>query len=309
MEGVESEPLADAFRAAHDAMAATFQITIAGADARYAAQAAAAAFERIDAIEGELSRFIPSSDTARLNRQAPGAPLRIGAATVECLALAARIGAETGGAFDAAAGALIELWNRGAPSAEELAAARAAAGSHLLSLDPEAHTATAAVAGLRVDLGGIGKGSAADAAAALLADWGLAHALVNAGGSSLRATGAPPNSPGWPLFFPHPAGGGRRLGALRFADGGVSGSGVKKGAHIIDPRTGVPAAGTRAAWAAAPTAAEADALSTAFMVMAPGEVERFCAGRADIAALLLAGPADAEIEGTYRFGAFFGNIL
>jgi len=308
---LDAAPLAGAFRAAHGAMAAAFEISIAGEDARYAAQAAAAAFERIDAIERELSRYIPSSDVARINRQAPGKPVKIGIAAAECLALSARINAETGGAFDVTAGRLVDLWREGAPSAEQLAAARAATGMHLLALDADAHTVTVGVRGVRVDLGGIGKGYAADEAAALLSDWGIAHALVNAGGSSLRATGAPPGAPGWPLTFPHPAGGGRRLGTLALATGGVSGSGIRKGPHIIDPRTGAPAARSIAAWAAAPAAAEADALSTAFMVMAPGEVERFCLRRADTAALLFARPVDPRggPDQVYRFGARFCGIL
>ncbi len=114
-------------------------------------------------------------------------------------------------------------------------------------------------------------------------------ARINGGGSSLAATGAPPDSPGWPLTFTHPKDPGRELAAVALASGGVSGSGLGKGPHIVDPRTGTPVAHTIAAWVTAPTAAEADALSTAFMVMTPDEVERYCARTPDTRALLVAG--------------------
>jgi thiamine biosynthesis lipoprotein len=67
---------------------------------------------------------------------------------------------------------------------------------------------------------------------------------------------------------------------------------------IIDPRSGQPVKGCLGAWAAAPTAALSDALSTAFMVMSAGEVEAYCARRRDISALVLTTGRDL-----LRFGA------
>jgi thiamine biosynthesis lipoprotein len=281
-------PHADAMRFTHGAMATTFELLILGEDARYAAQAAAATFDLIDRLEQELSRYLPDADVARINRQAPGEALRIGLAATECLELSVRVSAATGGAFDVTVGRLVDLWKRGTPAAERLAEARAATGMRLLALDAAAHTLTVGAHGIAVDLGGVGKGHAVDAATALLRDWGIAHALVNGGGSSLATTGAPPGAKGWPLTFSHPANAERELGALALAEGGVSGSGLGKGPHIIDPRTGAPVTHTIAAWVTATTALEADALSTAFMVMTPVEVERFCAHRPEIRAMLVA---------------------
>ncbi len=283
-------PQPGALRFTHGAMATTFELLVLGEDARYAAQAAAAAFELVDRLERELSRYVTSSDVARINRLAPGEHLRIGLAATECLELSARVGAATDGAFDVTVGRLVDLWKEGTPAVEPLAAARATTGMHLIALDAAAHTLAVRTCGVAVDLGGIGKGYAVDAAAALLREWGIAHALINGGGSSLAATGTPPASPGWPLTFPHPKVNGRELGAVMLTSGGVSGSGLGKGPHIVDPRTGTPVAHTIAAWVTAPTAAEADALSTAFMVMTPAEVERLCAPRPELRALLVASP-------------------
>jgi len=56
---------------------------------------------------------------------------------------------------------------------------------------------------------------------------------------------------------------------------------------IFDPRTGRPAVGKAGAWSVAPTGAEADALSTAFLVMSVEEIEAYCAKRKDVGALIV----------------------
>lgn len=73
-------------------------------------------------------------------------------------------------------------------------------------------------------------------------------------------------------------------------DSALSGSGTEvKGSHIFDPRTGKTAAGHLASWAAHPSAAVADALSTAFVVMNEEEVSRFCAKSSDVWAMVISG--------------------
>ena len=75
----------------------------------------------------------------------------------------------------------------------------------------------------------------------------------------------------------------------RFALNGqaLSGSGLEKGTHIIDPRTGEPAEGRQAAWAVAGDAMSADCLSTAFIIMSDEEVRRFCGEHADVKAMVM----------------------
>jgi thiamine biosynthesis lipoprotein len=68
----------------------------------------------------------------------------------------------------------------------------------------------------------------------------------------------------------------------------VSGSGTEvKGEHIIDPRTGRPARAHLAAWAAHPSAAVSDALSTAFLVMGTEEAERYCRSHPEVWGLVI----------------------
>ena len=71
---------------------------------RYAAQAAQAAFDLADRLEGELSRFRSNSDITRVNHLAAGESVRVGAATLECLVIARHLFDLTGGTFDPSIG-------------------------------------------------------------------------------------------------------------------------------------------------------------------------------------------------------------
>jgi len=132
-------------RFAFDAMASVFEVIIAGQEQRYARQAAEAASDEVERLERELSRFNPSSDVSQIGGLKPGEYARVGVATMECLMAAARVHAETGGAFDVTVGALAACF-RGPdgkvrePPADELAAARRVTGMHLLDIRPDEHT-------------------------------------------------------------------------------------------------------------------------------------------------------------------------
>ena len=91
-------------RFAHQAMATEFEIFCVHADGDYAQQACWAAFDLLDRLEDELSRFIPNSDIARINRLAAGETARVSRWTMECLAIALAAYAETAGAFDISLG-------------------------------------------------------------------------------------------------------------------------------------------------------------------------------------------------------------
>lgn len=272
----------------HEAMACVWEAFIAGQEARYARQAAQAAFAEVDRLDQELSRFIPHSDIARINALAPGQSVRIGIDALECLELAATIHGETLGAFDVTVGALLKRGGAGQ-------AASPAVGLHLLEIQRAIHSVTVHAAGLIVDLGGIGKGYALDRAVAVFREWGIGAALIHSGQSTVYALGGPPGQPGWTVSLRNPADHSTSLGQLCLRDNALSGSGMQlHGPHIIDPRTGGPAAGALAAWALAPTAAVADALSTAFMVLTPAEVEDYCRRHPDVSALLSVGTAEGH---------------
>ena len=282
----------------HDAMAAPFEIIIAGETAEYARQAADAAFLMIDRIEGELSRFKEHSDVSQINHLRPGEMIRIGYRTFGCLRIAAQVHADTGGAFDVTIGPLIEFWQKAEsggrpPKDKALAKVRARVGMDLLGLDENGFQVGVKKKGVQVDLGGIGKGYALDAAAEVLHDWSIEAALLSAGESTVLAIGAPPGAHGWTVAV-----GGFGVRApekISLCGRALSGSGIEvRGRHIFDPRTGKPAEGKVATWACAQSGAVADALSTAFMAMLPGEVERYCQEHPDTGAMLTMGHTGQE---------------
>ena len=279
-------------RFCHEAMATTFEVVVVYDDDRYARQAAAAAFDEVDRLEGELSRFIENSDISRINNLPANQPLRLGLDAFECLQLSCRIYAETNGAFDITIGSLLSLWRNEdgtprTPSQEELNLACQHTGTHLLQLDEDEHTVQLLASQVQVDLGGIGKGYAVDRVAELLREWSIDIALVSGGYSSVLALDGPAGTKGWPLTLSNPDNRKQILARPCLQGRALSGSGIQKGRHIIDPRTAQPVKNKRAAWASAPDAATADALSTAFMVMGPDEIRQYCSRHPDILAMIM----------------------
>ncbi|MEY2878778.1 MAG: Thiamine biosynthesis lipoprotein ApbE precursor, partial [Verrucomicrobiota bacterium] len=165
------------------------------------------------------------------------------------------------------------------------------------TLDPATHTITSRATRLALDLGAVGKGFALDRMGEVLREWGFPAACLNSGGSTALALAAPPDAPGWTLALGE--GAARRTLALTHA--ALSGSGTAvQGAHLIDPRTGAPAARTQRAWSLAPTGALADALSTAFFVMHETDVEIFCHAHPEIGAALAAPSCALVTHGALR---------
>ena len=266
----ERASIADLRRFSHEAMATVFEVFAVHPDARYAAQAAQATFALVDRLEGELSRFASNSDIARINHLAVGESVRVGRSAIECLIIARHLFDLTGGAFDISIGT-------GLPS---------------LDVDADNCVVHSTKDGVRVDLGGIGKGYAVDLMAELLEEWGLERALIHGGFSSVLALDASPEREGWPLTLSDPAAPARVLARLSVRQTAVAASGIRKADHIVDPRTGTPVRGRLAAWvtlarparSGAPAedgpriaaGAVADALTTAFMLLSPEEIAAVC---------------------------------
>jgi len=258
-------------------MATDFTIYISGEGEHYASGVCAQAFEDLDQLERELSRFIPSSDISRINALAPEENTPIGLAAFDCLSLAKDLFTETAGTFDISIGPLFQIWRDEDgeelhPTEEEIAAAKSAIGMDKLLLDQDSMRA-GVTSQLNLDLGGIGKGYALDQIAAHLQEWNIPRALLDAGGSTLLALEPPIGQEAWHVGTNTP--GEDLVGLVNRA---FSGSGFDvQGLHIIDPRTARPASlKKRNAWAFAPNAALADALSTAFILMSKSEIRDLC---------------------------------
>jgi thiamine biosynthesis lipoprotein len=145
----------------------------------------------------------------------------------------------------------------------------------------------------------VGKGFALDQLADTLRDWEITAACLNAGGSSVLALETPPatDKRGWDVGL----GEGRGHRNLELLAASLSGSGTAvKGAHLIDPRTGVPAQRTSRVWAFAPSAAQADALSTAFFVMNEAAIAALCDAHPQLGAALVAPGEELIVHGALR---------
>lgn len=246
-----SEPSASIAIHRHHAMATVFEVRIAGEAPLFAAQAAHAAFEVADRIERLLSRFRPDSEIAAITRLAPGESLQVSEPTAACLMLALDIESQTDGAFSLAA-----------------TAARAGHVPARWTLDPVNHKITVHEGVCQLDLGAIGKGFALDRMAEELREWGCPSFLLVAGGSSVLAGDPPPGSDGWTARLSDPAHATDPAETIPLAHAALGSSGLAlQGEHITDPRTGTPVRERRRTWVRADSAAEADAFSTALMVL------------------------------------------
>ncbi len=271
----------------------------------YASRLAQDVWDEVDRIEGELSRFLPTSDIARLNeraRQKDESWLEIGSDAWECLLLGLAVNELSGGAFDLTLGATLEARRQ-----EDDRIARAemidnwgGSGSKYLQLAEEPLRARLRHPDAQLDLGAIGKGFALDLVAQLLRDWSIENALLYAGQSTVLTLGDAPATAasstsgaekGWMLELRSPESSENEsfaVGRAKVENMALSGSAqALHGYHIIDPRSGRSAQQWRATWAVAPSAALSDACSTAFMVMDASEIKAFCRQQPAIGALVL----------------------
>jgi thiamine biosynthesis lipoprotein len=264
------------------------------------------ALDVVEALESQLTVYNDESEVSRLNATAHLGPVEVEPGLYSLLERAVAIGRATGGVYDVAAGALSIAWGftrgpRRVPDAATLAEALASTGSDHLILDPARKTVAFDRPGVMINLGSIGKGYAIDRAVDVIrAHWWPTTALVHGGRSSLYALGSPPDDFGgrWQVALRDPILPDRPVGTIHLRNRGMgtSGSGFQRFeangrayGHILDPRTGEPPLETRHASVTvlAPTAAEADALSTAFHLLGHEAAAKILADRPDVAALFV----------------------
>lgn len=243
-----------------------------------ARQAAHAAFVRLSKLEAVMSDYRADSELSRLNRGAGQGPVPVSRELYRVLEMAQVQARNSQGAFDVSVGPLVDLWRAAkgdlrAPAPEEIAAALERSGWQLIRLAPEDHSVELSRAGMRLDLGGIGKGYAADRALELLLAKGISRCLVELGGD-VAVADPPPGHAGWRISALVD---GERIDlSLARCAAATSGdseqfvelSGIRY-SHIIDPRTGWPLSGVSSRCVVAPDAATADALASAVSVLDP----------------------------------------
>ena len=258
-------------------MGTTARLVVYGAHAE-AEAAAQAAFARLGELDRRLSDYRDDSDVSLLMEHG-GHPLAVSPDLLTVLITAQDVAKRSEGAFDVTVGPLSRLWRRARrtgdlPSPEELRSALALVGHDGLSFDVGSGTARLHRTGMRLDLGGIAKGYAADEALRVFRARGLDRALVTLGGEVVAGS-PPPGRDGWTVAVRTP---GAEQAPLSLHDAAASTSGDaeqwmevagQRYSHVFDPRTGQALVGRRSVSVVAGQGIVADALATALSVLGP----------------------------------------
>jgi len=265
-------------REVHYQMGTFLELTLWHSDSEAAKRLIRGAVQEVHRLDAILSNYDPDSALSRLNRHAGAGSMRVPVELFEVLAGSRELGAKTGGMFDVTVGPLMELWQKAAasnqvPSTSELAHARALVDYRNLALSRPDEAALIR-SGMSIDLGGVGKGYAIDRVAKLLRAEGISAALINFGGSSMSAVGAPPGKMGWEIAVQDAA--GRLRGVIYLRDTALSTSGSmgrwwiidgKKYGHLIHPLSGIPITEARMATVITPSATQAEALTKPLVLL------------------------------------------
>ena len=263
------------------AMACDFDVMLNPDGPPSQVEAASEALELVHELERLMSVYRDDAHLATINRTAADSPVEVEAELYSLLRRSEQICADTLGAFDPAAGALVSLWRRcrhenRIPTTDEIEAARAVTGLRHVGFDDANRTVRFDASRVEFNLGAIGKGHAVDRAGEQLLQRGVSNWLVHGGRSSVRAQGTHAGLDGWPVGLRNPLLPDKPFGTLLLKDAALSTSGTavqwfrhegKRYGHILDPRTGWPVETMLSVSVIAPDAALADALSTAFFVL------------------------------------------
>jgi thiamine biosynthesis lipoprotein len=257
-------------------MGTLFRIRTHTDDKSLAAKAAAEAFETAAAINAVASDYIADSELLSFSKLPAGKPHPVSKTLFPLLLQALHFARTTDGNYDPTLGSLTKLWResrrrKSLPDPEALDKALASSGYRKLQLDEAEQTLTFTVPGMRLDLGGIAKGQAADAMLAVFKQHGLTRTSITCGGD-VRVGDPPPGKDHWTIGVKT---GDDAKPPLELVNAAVSTSGDlhqfieiggKRYSHIIDPKTGLGLTEARSATVVAPTAAESDARATAACV-------------------------------------------
>jgi thiamine biosynthesis lipoprotein len=264
-------------------MGTTFRIVLYTTDKETAGAAAKAAFARVAELDGIMSDYKKDSELMRLCAKFAkdiGDPVPVSEDLFTVLSKAEELSKASDGAFDVTVGPVVQLWRHARrtqqlPEMDELAAAMAKVGYQNVQLDAKARAVKLRKPGMQLDLGGIAKGYAADAALKLLRDkFGIKQALVAAAGD-ITCGDAPPDKSAWEVDIA-PIAKGQKPRSLKLVNAAVSTSGdleqfVEIGgvrySHIVDPKSGLGLTGRRSVTVIAKQGVTADSMTKAVMLM------------------------------------------
>lgn len=279
------------------------------AAAKDATKAAFAKFRELNAV---MSDYDPTSEVRQLSATSgSGQAVAVGDDLWHVLCRSKDLSQRSGGAFDVTIGPVVRLWRRARrqeelPDSARIAQAQAAVGHEAMELNASDRTVRLTKPDMWIDLGGIAKGYAIDAALEVLAKHGIRSALVDAGGD-IGLGNAPPNRAGWvigvaPLERDAKPSVFLSLSNVAIATSGDSWQFVeiegKRYSHLVDPRTGIGLTDHSSVTVIARNAMTADGLASAVSILGPKEGLRLIDGYEGTAAFVVRAP-DGKPE-TYQ---------
>ncbi len=257
-------------------MGSPFRLVFCARNDSVAEEAAHRAFARIEQLNDLLSDYRDGSEINRLSATSgSGQWIAVSDDLFRILSISKKVSRRTGGTFDVTVGPVVQLWRRAMrrnsfPTEAELKVARRAVGYRFVKLRCRSQSVRLIRSGMRLDVGGIGKGYAADEAVQLLKNLGIQSVLIDAGGD-ITLSGPPPGREAWEISV----GSGDSTVSMPLAQAGVATSGATyrylehegvRYSHIVDPETGVGLRFHVRTTVIAPNGTLADALATAFSV-------------------------------------------
>lgn len=263
----------------HQQMGTQIGLVFYAPDSLKADSVAQLVFDRIDELNLILSDYLPQSELNRLVKKV-NVNVKVSEDLFNILKLSEAINIKTNGAFDVSMGPVVALWraarkNGVLPTDQQIEAAKNRSGFNNIRVLPNSEV-TLSTSGMQLDLGGIGKGYAADEAIALLKEMGIQSALVDMGGD-ITVSDAPPDKAYWTLGFSYYDSKGNEIFTkIKLKNQAVATSGDlyqyfnidgNRYSHIVDPQTGIAITNNIQVTTIAPNGAMADAYASALSVL------------------------------------------
>lgn len=285
-------------------MGVEFRVSVYASNPAIANKAVMAAFDRVHELNGIMSDYDADSELRRLcDRAVPEQPVPVSTDLFRVLQYADEMSRQSKGAFDVTVGPLTKLWRRARrqkvlPEQEELSEALSVVGYEKVILCPSDCTVALQRTGMRLDLGGIAQGYAADEMLKVLAKHGLSRCLIDASGDVL-AGDPPPGRRGWRVAVANPDPMNRAtVAVLEIAHRSVSTSGDayqfveidgRRYSHIVDPATGFGLTHRSSVTVIADTGMEADCLATAVCILGEDAGLKLAERRCGVEVLMMTG--------------------
>ncbi|MEK9141713.1 MAG: FAD:protein FMN transferase, partial [Nitrospirota bacterium] len=182
-------------------------ITAVASEKNVGDRAIQAAFDEIKRLERLLSTWLRDSELSQVNAEAGRQPVQVSRETLELVARSIEMAQLTHGGFNIALGPAIEAWSvierQRIPDERELQQLKPLVDWTRIQVNKEARTIYLPHKGMRIDVGGIGKGYAADRAVAEMKRVGVMGGVVALSGD-IKAFGVLPDRKGFPVGIKHP---------------------------------------------------------------------------------------------------------